>query len=194
MRRGSLALFFLSLYTTTQRASEIEGDLIETSAYRGRSWFITHVVGTTFRLFIESYKRAPFRITALSIAATGVSVLSCGLIDQAFVASDAQFPAPAIAFLVIPAAAFLTGLWLGYFGSGLGIRAATCTTVLLTFLLVITQVLPRAAQFSNNTELGMLDVALNVTLLGLSSFVLSVATFLAPLMMGSIYGHDRLAS
>lgn len=189
MRRGTLALALLSLFTSEQRAAEIEGDLIEERAWRGGSWFAIHVVRTALALFGESFKQTPFRITALAGAAAGLSVLACGLMDQTFFAADAPVPAPVLGFLAISASAFLTGFGLGYFASDLGVRAAAATVLVLTVLLAISQIrgyeqLPYG--------LGPAAMAALKALLSMAwAFAVSVVIFLTPLMAGGAYGRRR---
>ena len=107
MGSGTFACTLLSLYTTRQRAVEIEGDLIEEREYRGTAWFIINVISVTFSLFSESYRRAPLRITVLSLAATGLSVISCDVSSWLFFSPGAIAPVPLLGFIAIFTWAFL---------------------------------------------------------------------------------------
>jgi hypothetical protein len=138
MHNRSLALLLLSLFTTRQRAAAIEGDLIEESEHRGSRWFAMHVVGTTLALFRESVRRAPFRISVLTVCAVGLSFMTCGVATAAFMAPDAFVPVPFLGFVAIFLWAFSIGFGLEYLAPGFGIRAATLTVLLLLLLFIVT--------------------------------------------------------
>jgi hypothetical protein len=191
---GTFACTLLSLYTTRQRAAEIEGDLIEESEYHGGSWFIIHVIGVTFALFRESFMQAPLRITLLGLAATGLSVLTCGVSTWLFFAPDAYVPAPLLGLFAIFAWAFLIGFGLEYLTPGLGVRAATLTIIFLTLLGLATITLSGPVPFMDNPEGGIGVILLNIVVFIVSvvgAYAFSIVIFLAPLMSGSVYGQNR---
>jgi hypothetical protein len=192
MRSGTFAFALLSLFTTEQRAAEIEGDLIEEATYRGRSWFTIHLIGTALALFNESYRQAPLRITALGLAATCIAASTCGVIARVFSAPDAFYPEPLLGFVAIPASAFVTGFGLGYLGSGLGVRAAVFTTIVLTIMFVVAQVFSRASVPVFDLGAGLALALLTAILSTLGKFAVSIVIYLAPLMAGSVYGNNRL--
>jgi hypothetical protein len=191
MPRGTFAFTLLSLFTTEQRAAEIEGDLIEEATDRGRYWFAFHLIGTALALFKESYRQAPIRITALGLTATGIAASTCGVITRVFSAPDAFYPDPLLAFLAIPTSAFLTGFGLGYLGSGLGVRAAVLTTMVLTIMFVVAQVSSRTA-VAFDLDVGLALALLTAISSILCQFAFSIVIYLAPLMAGSVYGNSRL--
>jgi hypothetical protein len=193
MRSGTLAFTLLSLFTTEQRAAEIEGDLIEEATYRGRSWFTIHLIGTTLALFEASYRQAPIRITALGLTATCIAASTCGVIARVFSAPDAFYPDPLLGFLAIPTSAFLTGFGLGYLGSGLGVRAAAFTTIVLTILFVVARVSSRPSDVAFDLDVGLALALLTAILSTLGQFAFSIVIYLAPLMAGSVYGNNRLS-
>jgi hypothetical protein len=192
MRSGTFAFTLLSLFTTEQRAAEIEGDLIEEGAYRGRSWFTIHVIGTALALFKESYRQAPLRITALGLAATCIAAFTCGVIARVFSAPDAFYPEPLLGFLAIPVSAFLTGFGLGYLGSGLGVRAAAFTTIVLTILFVVARISSGTSDGVFDLDAGLALALLTAIVSTLGQFAMSIVIYLAPLMAGSVYGNNRL--
>jgi hypothetical protein len=187
--RRTFAFTLLSLFTTEQRAAEIEGDLIEEREYRGRWWFMINAIGTALALFNHSYRQAPLRITALGAAGTFLSVVACSLLDRVFFAPDAFVPVPFLGFIAIPASAFLTGLSLGYSSSESGIRAAAVTTILLTILFMLAQIFSRTSDVVLEVELVV--AALYALLSTLGAFALSVVIFLGPLMAGAVCGSRR---
>jgi hypothetical protein len=193
MRSGTFAFALLSLFTTEQRATEIEGDLLEEATCRGRSWFAIHLIGTALALFKESYRQAPLRITALGLAATSIAVATCGVIARLFAAPDAFYPEPLLGLVAIPAFAFVTGFGLGYLGSGLGVRAAAFTTIVLTLVFVVAQVSSRTAGAAFDFDAGLVLALLTAILSTLGQFVVSIVIYLAPLMAGSVYGNSRLS-
>jgi hypothetical protein len=191
MRSGTFAFALLSLFTTEQRAAEIEGDLIEEAMYRGRSWFMIHLIGTALALFSESYRQAPIRITALGLAATCIAASTCGVITRVF-SPEAFFSDPLLAFLAIPTSAFLTGFGLGYLGSGLGVRAAAFTTIVLTIMFVFAQLSSRTSDVAFDSDAGLALAVLTAIGSTLGQFAVSIVVYLAPLMAGSVYGNRHL--
>jgi hypothetical protein len=191
MRSGTFAFTLLSLFTTEQRAAEIEGDLIEESAYRSRSWFTFHVICTALALFKESYRQTPIRITALGLAATCIAASTCGVIAYVFSAPDALYPEPLLGFLAIPVSAFVTGFGLGYLGSGFGVRAAAFMTIVLTILFVVARVSSQTPDGAFDLD-GLAFALLTAIVSTVGQFAVSIVIYLAPLMAGSVYGNNRL--
>lgn len=73
MPKPSLALSMLSLFTTTDRATEIEGDLIEQAHSHGSIWFARHVVLTTLSLLVAAVIQNFVFVSLLSYAAYELS-------------------------------------------------------------------------------------------------------------------------
>ena len=194
MGSGTFAGTLLSLYTTRQRAVEIEGDLIEEREYRGGSWLIIHVIGVTFALFRESFMQAPLRITLLGLAAAGLSSLTCDVSTWLFFAPDAIVHVPLLGYFAIFAWAFLIGFGLDYLAPGLGVRAATLTIFFLTLLGLASLTLSGPVPFMDNPEVGKGAVLLNIfvnIVITVGAFAFSIVIFLAPLMSGSVYAYNR---
>src|SRR5690349_4747394 len=118
--RSSPTHTLLSLFSTPQRAEEIEGDLLEASETRGRTWFAYHVASVTLALFKESCKEAPLRLALLTVPATGFTFALIMLLDRVFFAPHAVVPIPFAGLLAVVVSAFVTGLSLSRFGSRLG--------------------------------------------------------------------------
>jgi hypothetical protein len=177
--RRSPAHTLLSLFTSRQHAAEIEGDLIEEAASRGRAWFAYHLIGITFALFLESCKEAPLRLALLSVLATAFTLVMSGLLERVFIGPRALVPSLALAVAAFVALAFLTGLALAWVGARLGMRAATCTAILLTLWFIV-----KAFGYAQRGE-AILSL--------LRYLVLSIAISPLPFMTGSILGH-RLRS
>lgn len=68
MRKLTLSLVFLSLFTNVEKAAEIEGDLIEESQAQGKLWFILHVLLTSFSLLKQSFMKNPIPALLLAYA------------------------------------------------------------------------------------------------------------------------------
>ena len=68
MPKPSLALALLSLFTTPEKATEIEGDLLEQSRCYGKLWFVSHVVLTTVALFRAAVVSNLVQVSLLSYA------------------------------------------------------------------------------------------------------------------------------
>lgn len=172
MSSRSPAHTLLSLFTTQQRATEIEGDLLEESTTRGPVWFAYHVTSVTLALFKESCKEAPLRLALLTALATGFTVSACVMLDRVFFAPDALLPSPYLGLIAVVITTFLTGGALAYFGARLGTRTAACTAILLTALVVL--------------KFALADWGIPV----IGYLLLTVAILPAPFMVGSIIGHS----
>lgn len=172
MPNRSTAHILLSLFTTQQRAAEIEGDLLEESSSRGRTWFAYHVAGVTLALFKESCKEAPIRLTLLTALATGFIILVAVLVDRVFFAPDAMLQAPLAGLIAVVLVTFAGGCALAYLGAKHGIRAAACTAILLTTLIVV--------------KYAFADW--NIPVVGY--LLLSIAILPVPFMAGSLLGHN----
>jgi hypothetical protein len=57
-----------SLFTSSNRAVAIAGDLVEERAQRGRVWFWLHVVRITVVLWRNAAAEAPLRVLVLTLA------------------------------------------------------------------------------------------------------------------------------
>lgn len=68
MHRNSASLICLSLFTTVDRAAEIEGDLKEESIERGRFWYVLQLLSTIFALFWHAMVRDLFVVILLSLS------------------------------------------------------------------------------------------------------------------------------
>ena len=73
MRDNAVDRLF-SLFTSSDRAVAIAGDLAEERERRGWTWFCLHVVGVTFALWRNATTESPVRVLALVLA--GLALLS----------------------------------------------------------------------------------------------------------------------
>lgn len=64
----------LSLFTSSDQAVAIAGDLVEERDQRGWIWFWLHVVGVTFALWRNAAAESPLRVLALVLA--GLALLA----------------------------------------------------------------------------------------------------------------------
>lgn len=73
MRDNATEMLF-SLFTPSDRAMAMAGDLAEERGHRGSVWFWLHVVRITFALWRNAATEAPLRVLALTL--TGLVILS----------------------------------------------------------------------------------------------------------------------
>ena len=74
MRDNAVERLF-SLFTSSDRALAIAGDLAEERERRGWIWFWVYVVRVTFALWRNAAMEAPLRLLALSVGFEGVAAL-----------------------------------------------------------------------------------------------------------------------
>lgn len=67
MPEYKVSLTLLSLFTSTDRALEIQGDLLEESREYGKLWFYTNVGLTTFALYLRAFMKAPLKTLLVSV-------------------------------------------------------------------------------------------------------------------------------
>lgn len=71
MREKAVEMLF-SLFTTSDRAVAMAGDLAEERPRRGWTWFWLHTASITLTLWRDSVTRQPARVLALMLAALGL--------------------------------------------------------------------------------------------------------------------------
>lgn len=175
MRSSSVAEFLLSLFTTRERAREIEGDLLEQQQGRPPGWMGWQVLCITTALFRASCREAPLRIALLSLGITALTFATSVGLDRMLLAPDAWLPIPVLGWAAVAATAFIIGWVTGYFGRGIGLRAATWTLVAFTLF----------------HAMKYLAIAMSSPLLALAYLSLSIAMQPLPLLAGGIMGHRR---
>ena len=67
MPEYKLSLTLLALFTSKERALEIQGDLLEESRERGKGWFYTNVFLTTFALYLRAFMQAPLKTLLIAL-------------------------------------------------------------------------------------------------------------------------------
>jgi hypothetical protein len=126
MREGSRSQAFLSLFTTSDRAVSIVGDLLEESRSRVRTWYALKVVGIALAMCLRTIRSAPVR--CLSVGATGTLVY-LSVWSVVFVASGLpwypwnRIEAPGfwirllvVGFIANLLTGFILGRWVSYKG------------------------------------------------------------------------------
>lgn len=68
MHNTTFALTMLALFTTAERAAEIEGDLLEQARRKGRMWFWLHLKLTCVALFFYGLRQEAGKLLLLSYA------------------------------------------------------------------------------------------------------------------------------
>ena len=189
MLSKTLSFALLSCVTSAERASAIEGDLLEERAVHGRVWFALQVIRTTFALLGFAVTQAPFRTATLSACGVAVSILMCLLVSRVFFGTEALIPVPFFGFATIVACAVLIGAALACAAGALGVRAAAGTAVLLVLMFVAAQMLggldvPWSADSETTGLLGTLGwFAVN--------FAFACCMYPAPLLIASACAHTR---
>lgn len=184
MRHPSVAFTLLSLFTTTEKASEIEGDLIEQSHAYGKSWMRKQVLLVALSLFGRAISRNGTSIALLSVPAFAAIFLSVMLSEWlyrgpigTYLADELAFSLPAaklalLGLTVFPAA-FLIGAVLVRAAPVLGTRVAVATAVVFSLFVTAMHVYidsPSVIPVKLAVELGLVTV---------------------PLLCGSISSHRR---
>lgn len=66
--RDSVSELIFSMFTSSERAEAISGDLMEEREQHGSIWFWSHVLGTTLALWRSAATEAPLRVFTLMLA------------------------------------------------------------------------------------------------------------------------------
>lgn len=74
MSDATFVLAFLSLFTSVERAAEIEGDLLEQAGTQRRLWFVGQVLVTGFVLFLHGIRQQPGKLLLFSYAVYELTV------------------------------------------------------------------------------------------------------------------------
>ena len=114
MRDNAVEKLF-SLFTSSDRAVAIAGDLAEERERRGSLWFWLHVVRITFALWRSVATEAPLRVLALMLA--GLTLLSVPVFGG--VAAVYLFPHSAVSWMSLSFFWWGGALWTGAFLVGI---------------------------------------------------------------------------
>jgi hypothetical protein len=146
MRHPSLAFTLLSMFTTVERASEIEGDLIEQSHVYGTRWMRRQVPLVALSLFGRAISRNGVPIALLSVP-TFVAIFASVMLSErlyrgvlgSYLVEQLALPLTAakltVLAAVVPPAAYLIGAVLVRGAPVLGTRvAAAAATVFSLFV------------------------------------------------------------
>jgi hypothetical protein len=182
----SLTFVILSICATTEKAAEIEGDLIEQSHVYGRGWMRRHVLLVALVLWLRTISRNWAAISLLCLAtfaAIFVSVLLSGSIFSGPVGtyllheielSQVGARLVVLGMTVFPAA-YLIGAVLVQAAPTLGARAAPAAALGFTLFMALMHLYVYPAMISTS----------------LLKITLEVALVAVPLMWGSIGSHRR---
>src|SRR5688572_7338011 len=100
----------LALFTSSDRAEAMAGDLIEERETRGSSWFWLHVARTTLAPWRNALTEAPLRVLALVLA--GFALLLAPALGG--VAAVFLFPGPMdVRWIALPVIWWGGALWIG---------------------------------------------------------------------------------
>lgn len=147
MPEYKLSLTLLSLFTGTDRALEIQGDLLEESREHGRVWFYTHVWLTTFALYGRAFMQAPLKTMVVSVVLGDLLFLifwfEAYYINQPYhrfpeFLQWLGFGTGYFFFLFMPAISYLSGVILVKVANRIGVKILV--TSLLVFVLLVASI------------------------------------------------------
>ena len=190
MAKKSVTYRLLSLFTSSDRADSIEGDLIEERHTHGRLWFAVNVVTTVFALWRQALAFELLRTVALSAVAVALSCLVCGVLELVR-AELALGLSPVATLLPIAAFAFLLGAGLVRLAPTIGVAAATAASLVLLLLFIYAQVDVRAAQLRGLGDASAFAATVDVLALFIRDLAAAAVLYLLPLNVGSVLMHGR---
>ncbi len=171
MSKPSLSFTYLSLFTTIEKANEIEGDLIEQSHHQTKLWFGTHVLLTGLALFRQVVIDNLASVFLLSYATYELmtKVMFLGIRPlQIYLRHEldlSRMPGILVMFSLLFLMAFVIGGALIRFLPRLGIEVAVGTIAFCVLRMIVLQ-----------EGYTLVDIAIYIA---------------APLLMGSVYIHRK---
>jgi hypothetical protein len=185
MRHPSLAFTLLSMFTTTEKASEIEGDLIEQSHIHGKSWMRRQVPLVVLALFGQAISRSCASIVLLSVPAFAAIFSSVMLSEWLYRGPIGPYLTEQLAFsltaaklavlaLTVFPATYLIGAVLVLAAPALGTRVAAATAVVFSVFVT-----------------GMHLYLDSPSLIVVAKLAVEFGLVTVPLLCGSIWSHRR---
>ena len=192
MQKPSLAFTLLAVFTTAQRAAEIEGDLIEQASTCGKWWMRKQALLVALSLARGAMLRNLAAISLLSLPALAAIVLSVTVSEWVFVGPVGSYllgewalpqntAKLAVMCLAIPPQAFLIGVALARLAPVLGVRVGV--TVALAFAMV--RVLMHLIAVDGPAAIVLMKIAIEVGLMTIPLFWGSLWSFRRALVRGS---------
>ena len=131
-----MPLTLLSLFTTTDRAETIEGDLLEERQARGSFWFWTHVIRTTIALSRQPLQTAVLKTLSVALLTVlGFALLAITELSIRYFLGRPFFPQQAdIRWIIIGASSILIGMSLVRIAAGAGFRAVILLALLSIYM------------------------------------------------------------
>lgn len=167
----------LSLFTSPERASEMEGDLLEEKHEQGPAWFVLQVMATTLFLYKE-------RVLQTAITSLFVSILLSELLFLGLWFSATFLPFShdeVLVFATFSLIYFLVGMLISLAFSHAGATIAF-TMAFFNFIIWLGVLLSTSVTNSGNPLAEMNFAVLVYVLLGLGLFVI----FTVPMILGSL--------
>jgi hypothetical protein len=147
MRNHSLGFALLSIFTTTERATEIEGDLIEQSRVLGQWWMRRQMVLVAFSLSARSMLRNPLSVSLLCLPTFAAIFLSLAVSEWVFrgpvgsILQQVVLPENgakiAVMCLVIAPMAFFIGGVLVRIAPAHGAKVAVAVALLFALMVIV---------------------------------------------------------
>lgn len=180
---------FLACSTSIQKASEIEGDLLEESAHYGSQWYRFHAICTVLALLSQSFRKAPVFTLMLSFASlAAASVLSTFLLLP-FVFQFSHFSETTLLLLVSLfriIACFIVGAALVEYAGRKGVRAVLGTTMIMLVVLLLGSFIQQQWGVAGDTLLE--TIFLESALIGkINSISLYTSISISAIIAGGIY-------
>ncbi len=152
MDKPTFTFILLSLFTSREKALEIEGDLIEEAKIYGKLWKNFYIWHTTFALFRFSLLKAP--VSSSIFAIISLIVLNRTNVLLQYELGPLLTGSPAYAFVLFDYSlcaitTFLAGVLLVKYNAKTGIRAVTLAAILALFWVTGTGLL-KLYQYSQN--------------------------------------------
>jgi hypothetical protein len=188
MQRPSLAFTLLAVFTSAERAAEIEGDLIEQSCTFGKGWMRKQALLVALSLAGRAMTRNLASIFLLCVPALAAIYLSVMVSEWVFVGPVGSFFLRELAFpqnaarlavlcLVIPPSAFLIGAALVRLAPVLGVRAGVAVALAFSLVRVVMHLV--AVGGASTIAVVAMKIGIEIGLMA------------APLLWGSISSHRR---
>jgi hypothetical protein len=184
----SIAYRLLCLFTSSDRAESIEGDLIEQRRTHGSMWFFVNVVTTTFALWRQVVELEFLRTMALGVLTVAFSVLMCSAIGLVYV----EFEVPSVVTLLLIATfAFLLGAGLVRVAPVIGVAAATAASFVLVLLFLYAQIDEQAARLAEALDGNTVAASAGAFASMIRNLAGAALLYLLPLNLGSVLMHGR---
>jgi len=191
LTKDSRAVRAIALFTSRERAREIEGDLIEQSQLYGSAWLAANAIRIVIAYFADSVRESLQQAIVLTLVASLSSSLVCILAGRVFSSPTASGWTFAVGFVAIFAVAVLIGAGLSAVAPRSGVTASICTAISLSVIFLATQLMSPAPRLPVTGQ--PVEGPLNALLAIGGGYALSLVFYLGPMVGGSVYARRWLS-